>query len=78
MYLERTERLQTALELGFEQPAHASREIWDQSGGEFGIQKQFKIIKNYSTKPNWSSTAGWQEGELIQRWVMNEAQYKGK
>ena len=28
MYLERTERLQTALEkLGFEQPAHASREI---------------------------------------------------
>jgi hypothetical protein len=40
MYLERTERLQTALEkLGFEQPAHASREIWDQSGGEFRIQK---------------------------------------
>jgi DNA topoisomerase-3 len=45
----------------FEQPAHASREIWDQSGGEFRIQKQFKIIKNYSTKPNWSSTAGMQD-----------------
>jgi hypothetical protein len=41
--------------------------------------KQFKIIKNYSTKPNWSSTAGCRtEGELIQRWVMNEAQYKGE
>jgi hypothetical protein len=26
-----------------------------------GIQKQFKIIKNYSTKPNWSSTAGMQD-----------------
>jgi DNA topoisomerase-3 len=31
------------------------------------------------TKPNWSSTAGCgQEGELIQRWVMNEANYKGE
>jgi hypothetical protein len=39
MYLERTERLQTALESWFEQPAHASREIWDQSGGEFGDPK---------------------------------------
>jgi hypothetical protein len=28
--------------LGFEQPAHASRNLKDQSGGEFGDPKQFK------------------------------------
>jgi DNA topoisomerase-3 len=41
-----------------------------------GIQKQFKIIKNYSTKPNWSSTAGCRTRRRNQR-VMNEASIKG-
>jgi DNA topoisomerase-3 len=44
-----------------------------------GIQKQFRIIKVYLTKRVWYQLrdAG-QEGELIQRWVMNEANYKGE
>jgi DNA topoisomerase-3 len=38
-----------------------------------GIQKQFKIIKVYLTKPNGHQLRDAGEGELIQRWVMNEA-----
>jgi DNA topoisomerase-3 len=43
-----------------------------------GIQKQFRIIKVYLTKPNYQLRRCRQEGELIQRWVMNEANYKGE
>jgi DNA topoisomerase-3 len=45
-----------------------------------GIQKQFKIIKKLFDKADLVINCGdaGQEGELIQRWVMNEAQYKGK
>ncbi|WP_418263126.1 DNA topoisomerase 3 [Flavobacterium faecale] len=45
-----------------------------------GIQKQFKIIKGLFDKAELVINCGdaGQEGELIQRWVMNEANYKGK
>ena len=45
-----------------------------------GIQKQFKIIKSLFDKANLVINCGdaGQEGELIQRWVMNEANYKGE
>lgn len=45
-----------------------------------GIQKQFKIIKSLFDKAELVINCGdaGQEGELIQRWVMNEAQYKGE
>jgi DNA topoisomerase-3 len=45
-----------------------------------GIQKQFKIIKSLFDKAELVINCGdaGQEGELIQRWVMNEANYKGK
>jgi DNA topoisomerase-3 len=45
-----------------------------------GIQKQFKIIKSLFDKAKLVINCGdaGQEGELIQRWVMNEAQYKGE
>ena len=45
-----------------------------------GIQKQFKIIKTLFDKADLVINCGdaGQEGELIQRWVMNEAQYKGE
>jgi DNA topoisomerase-3 len=45
-----------------------------------GIQKQFKIIKSLFDKATLVINCGdaGQEGELIQRWVMNEAQYKGE
>ena len=45
-----------------------------------GIQKQFKIIKSLFDKADLVINCGdaGQEGELIQRWVMNEAQYKGE
>ncbi|MCG9792595.1 type IA DNA topoisomerase [Flavobacterium algicola] len=45
-----------------------------------GIQKQFKIIKNLFDKADLVINCGdaGQEGELIQRWVMNEAKYKGE
>jgi DNA topoisomerase-3 len=45
-----------------------------------GIQKQFKIIKSLFDKAEVVINCGdaGQEGELIQRWVMNEANYKGK
>jgi DNA topoisomerase-3 len=45
-----------------------------------GIQKQFKIVKSLFDKAEVVINCGdaGQEGELIQRWVMNEAQYKGE
>lgn len=45
-----------------------------------GIQKQFRIIKRLFDKAELVINCGdaGQEGELIQRWVMNEAQYKGE
>lgn len=45
-----------------------------------GIQKQFKIVKNLFDKAEVVINCGdaGQEGELIQRWVMNEANYKGE
>jgi len=45
-----------------------------------GVQKQFKIIKNLFDKADLVINCGdaGQEGELIQRWVMNEAKYKGE
>jgi DNA topoisomerase-3 len=45
-----------------------------------GIQKQFRIVKSLFDKAELVINCGdaGQEGELIQRWVMNEAQYKGE
>jgi DNA topoisomerase-3 len=45
-----------------------------------GIQKQFKIIKSLFDKADLVINCGdaGQEGELIQRWVMNQAKYKGE
>ncbi|HEY6141891.1 MAG TPA: DNA topoisomerase 3 [Flavobacterium sp.] len=45
-----------------------------------GIQKQFNIVKRLFDKAELVINCGdaGQEGELIQRWVMNEAQYKGE
>ena len=45
-----------------------------------GIQKQFKIIKSLFDKAELVINCGdaGQEGELIQRWVMTEANYKGE
>jgi DNA topoisomerase-3 len=45
-----------------------------------GIQKQFNIIKSLFDKATVVINCGdaGQEGELIQRWVMNEAKYKGE
>ncbi len=45
-----------------------------------GIQKQFKIVKSLFDKAEVVINCGdaGQEGELIQRWVMNEAHYKGE
>ena len=45
-----------------------------------GIEKQFKIIKSLFDKASLVINCGdaGQEGELIQRWVMNEANYKGE
>ena len=45
-----------------------------------GIQKQFRIVKNLFDKADVVINCGdaGQEGELIQRWVLNEANYKGK
>lgn len=44
-----------------------------------GIQKQFNIVKRLFEKADVVINCGdaGQEGELIQRWVMNEANYKG-
>ncbi|MFV0540619.1 MAG: DNA topoisomerase 3 [Aestuariibaculum sp.] len=45
-----------------------------------GIQKQFNIVKSLFEKAETVINCGdaGQEGELIQRWVMSQAQYKGK
>ncbi|WP_142785544.1 DNA topoisomerase 3 [Changchengzhania lutea] len=45
-----------------------------------GIQKQFKIVKSLFDRADLVINCGdaGQEGELIQRWVMNEANYKGE
>ena len=45
-----------------------------------GIQKQFNIVKRLFEKAEVVINCGdaGQEGELIQRWVMNEARYKGE
>ncbi len=45
-----------------------------------GIQKQFNIVKRLFEKADMVINCGdaGQEGELIQRWVMNEANYKGE
>jgi DNA topoisomerase-3 len=45
-----------------------------------GIRKQFKIIKQLFDKADVVVNCGdaGQEGELIQRWVLNQANYKGK
>ncbi|WP_282178405.1 type IA DNA topoisomerase [Maribacter stanieri] len=45
-----------------------------------GIKKQFKIIKQLFDKADIVINCGdaGQEGELIQRWVLNQANYKGK
>ncbi|MCF6167910.1 type IA DNA topoisomerase [Lutibacter sp.] len=45
-----------------------------------GIQKQFNIVKSLFEKADVIINCGdaGQEGELIQRWVINEAGYKGK
>ncbi len=47
---------------------------------ESGIQKQFNIVKSLFDKAEVVINCGdaGQEGELIQRWVMNEADYKGE
>ncbi|PWI29298.1 DNA topoisomerase III [Flavobacteriaceae bacterium LYZ1037] len=45
-----------------------------------GIQKQFKIVKSLFDKAEVVINCGdaGQEGELIQRWVLDQANYKGK
>ncbi|CAL2079818.1 DNA topoisomerase 3 [Tenacibaculum sp. 190524A05c] len=45
-----------------------------------GIQKQFRIVKSLFDKADVVINCGdaGQEGELIQRWVINQANYKGK
>ena len=45
-----------------------------------GIQKQFRIVKSLFDKADVIINCGdaGQEGELIQRWVINQAGYKGK
>ena len=45
-----------------------------------GIQKQFNIVKSLFQKADVVINCGdaGQEGELIQRWVINQADYKGK
>lgn len=45
-----------------------------------GIQKQFNIVKGLFDKADVIINCGdaGQEGELIQRWVINQAEYKGK
>lgn len=45
-----------------------------------GIQKQFNIVKSLFDRADVIINCGdaGQEGELIQRWVINQAEYKGK
>lgn len=46
---------------------------------DLGVRKQFKVIKSLFNKASLVINCGdaGQEGELIQRWVINEAKYKG-
>lgn len=48
--------------------------------GNSGIQKQFKIVKKLFDQAEVVINCGdaGQEGELIQRWVLDQANYKGK
>ena len=48
--------------------------------GNSGIKKQFSIVKKLFDKANLVINCGdaGQEGELIQRWVINQAGYKGE
>ncbi|WP_299134025.1 type IA DNA topoisomerase [uncultured Tenacibaculum sp.] len=48
--------------------------------GDSGIQKQFRIVKSLFDKADVIINCGdaGQEGELIQRWVINQADYKGE
>tara|TARA_R110002073_G_scaffold128999_6_gene275241 strand:+ start:1263 stop:3572 length:2310 start_codon:yes stop_codon:yes gene_type:complete len=48
--------------------------------GDAGIQKQFKIVEGLFKKADVIINCGdaGQEGELIQRWVINQANYKGE
>lgn len=48
--------------------------------GNSGIQKQFKVVKQLFDKADVVINCGdaGQEGELIQRWVLQQADYKGK
>ena len=48
--------------------------------GDDGIQKQFNIVKGLFEKADVIINCGdaGQEGELIQRWVINQANYKGE
>jgi DNA topoisomerase-3 len=48
--------------------------------GDSGIKKQFNIVKGLFDKAEVVINCGdaGQEGELIQRWVLNQANYKGK
>ncbi|WP_104733754.1 type IA DNA topoisomerase [Hanstruepera ponticola] len=48
--------------------------------GDSGIKKQFNIVKSLFEKADVVINCGdaGQEGELIQRWVLNKANYKGK
>lgn len=56
-------------------PAHFKTKLMDDSG----VKKQFKIIKGLFKKASVVINCGdaGTEGELIQRWVINEAKYKG-
>ncbi|WCO03235.1 type IA DNA topoisomerase [Psychroserpens ponticola] len=48
--------------------------------GNAGIEKQFNIVKSLFDKADLVINCGdaGQEGELIQRWVLDQANYKGK
>lgn len=48
--------------------------------GDTGIKKQFNIVKSLFEKAELVINCGdaGQEGELIQRWVMNQCNYKGE
>lgn len=48
--------------------------------GDSGIKKQFNIVKSLFDKADLVINCGdaGQEGELIQRWVINQANYKGE
>ncbi|CAA0176699.1 DNA topoisomerase 3 [Tenacibaculum maritimum] len=57
-------------------PEHFNTKVTNDSG----IQKQFNIVKSLFEKAEIVINCGdaGQEGELIQRWVINQSNYKGK